>query len=258
MIYRERLSHLISYFDIKYQNFRADHNYSFFEQTSTFSNESVAKTLLSIKDQSYDYVFEYLKNHKYSNLYNAFSGSGRLIRELNSNGMIECFQNIYNIDNSINMINFEKKIFSNYHNVNCICENFLSQKAFIDYNSLLICHSGLRYVENNFVELVNKLLTFSSYNNDCIISETSISIINLFITELGRQKAHYSCYEKEVTVHRNTRLYYAFLLFNDDFHFKKDILYLSKTYNIGIPDIMIDISGFKKVKQFLIHISNVR
>ena len=258
MSYQEMLSHLIKYFDIKYQNFRVDHNYSYFEHTSTFSNETVAQTLLSIKDQSYDYVFEYLKNHKYSNLYNAFSGSGRLITELNSNGMIDCFQNIYNIDSSVNMINFEKKIFSNYHNVNCICENFLSQKIFIDYNSLLICHSGLRYVENNLIELISKLLSFSSYNNDCIISETSTSIINSFITELKRQNVQYSCYEKEVTVHRNTRIYYAYLLLNSDLSFKKNVLDLSKSFDIDISKIIIDISGFKSVKQFLIHINNER
>lgn len=172
--------------------------------------------------------------------------------------MIDCFQNIYNIDNSINMINFEKRIFSKYHNVNYICEDFLVQKALIDYNSLLICHSGLRYVENNLVKLISKLLAFCSYNNDCIISETSVNLIDLFITELNRQKIHYSCYEKDVTVHRNTRLYYAYLLLNSDLRFKNDILDLSKSFGIDISDIIIDISGFKSVKQFLIHINNDR
>lgn len=251
----ENLAQLINYFNIKYQDFRLEHNYSYFEKTSTFSDEFVAQSLLSIEDQSYDYIFEYLNNRDYLNLYNTFSGSGRLIKEIEKKSMIEHFNKIYNIDNSMNMINFEKKFFSKYKNINYICEDFIKQKPFVDYNSLMVCHSGLRYVEDQFAKLINKLSVFCSYNNDCIISETSKRIIDLFTNELDDKDIKYSYIEKNVIVHRNTKLYFAYLLLSSDLYFKRNIFDLSKSFGIDISDMIIAVSGYKKIKQYLIFIS---
>lgn len=248
----ERLRKLNHRLENYYFEFKKNYNYSFFMNEKTFKDRSVAKALLSIEDQSYDYLFDFLNKEKYRYLYNTFSGSGRLINELVKKKTIDEFECIYNIDCSIEMINFERSFFSKYVNVDYICEDFVKGNIAFEENSIVICHCGLRYAIYRLQSLVNSIEKIVSKNVKCLVSETNKQVIEEFISEINVKQIPYNFIEKIVKVQRNTKLYVAYILYDHDIQFRNDILKLSELLNLDISAIMIDVAGYKETKQYII------
>lgn len=215
-----------------------------------FNNRTTAEILLSIHDETYDYAINEIKKYpKQGVLLNIFSGSGRLIYELKRNNLLENIDTIYNIDNSIEMIEFEKHIFNDHH-IKYICKDILSMKGSkIKYN-LAICHCGIRYIKHeDYANFINILLELKENNKSkCIISEVDYRFIEEIEEILYKKDIAFKNNKKTIRMHRNTTFYLSMLCYNINNDFKNTIDELSYSLNIKQYEILKEISGYKSAE----------
>lgn len=232
--------------------------YSNILASGIFNDEDVSQALYSVNDESYKYIVKEMSSMEGFTLINLFSGSGRFIKELSNLHLAEIFDSIYNIDSSIYMINFEKKQFQGNNSIKYICEDVLNVH-FWDYKKkCIVCHCGVRYLKKQQLSaFVNKIKELLIKNSICYISETKLNLIDELINELGKYNLHCELEEKNIIVHRNTKLYVCFWLYRGDLVFKKHIDQIATQYREPYFKILTEVSGYKKCKLFVLKVYGI-
>lgn len=242
--------------DDYYKKVRNRYVYHEIIASTTFHSFDIANALYSISDESYKYVIDNIKLSNYHTLINIFSGSGRLIRDLDDLHLVDSFNAIYNVDSSIEMINFEKTKLGDIDKIRYICTDFLNMDICPSDKNLIICHCGIRYLEKKqlylFIQRIKRLLSGDSV---CYITETTKSIIDLLINGIIKLNLVYELQEENIIMHRNTKMYVAFWLYNSNEYFQSIINEISYRYNKIYYEILKEVAGYKTAKLFILKVS---
>jgi len=219
-----------------------------------FDNYTIAELLLSIDDESYSYVFDEVNALPSQGvLLNIFSGSGRLIKEIANQGMLNYFSCVYNVDSSQQMIKFEKEHFK-IDGMQFLCEDILNiSPRTIAYN-LAVCHCGIRYVEPFYYSKLVDILLESKKDRSsrCILTEIDEKFVELFMDALRRKCVKFQSKKTFVRVQRNTTLYLAYIYYKTDFYFQDIINNISFMYNKDVKAILQEIAGYKSINMSII------
>lgn len=218
-----------------------------------FAEITLAEILSEIKDESYDYVIEYILTCEDGlELLNVFSGSGRLLQELKARKILGRFSKIHCVDSSPAMIDFEKSRYKK-DNIFFYCRDVLKWHDDIQYD-VAICHCGLRYIPledyDCFVETMQKLKR--NNRSRCLLSETKYSIIEKMIDVLNKKNIPFSLRNKSIYVQRNSVLYDLFSLYKDNVNFKSVINTLMVNQQKRCSTILIELAGYKKTDMFIL------
>lgn len=228
--------------------------YTSFCHAGIFDNYAIAELLLSIDDESYTYIFdEFNELPSQGVLLNLFSGSGRLIKEIANQGILNCFSCVYNVDSSQQMIEFEKEHFK-IDGMQFLCEDILNiSPRTIAYN-LAVCHCGIRYVEPIYYSKLADILLKSKKDRTsrCILTEIDEKFVKLFMDVLIQKCIKFQSKKTFVRVQRNTTLYLAYIYYKTNLYFQDIVNNISFIHNKDVKAILQEISGYKMVNMNII------
>lgn len=220
--------------------------YDFLCKNGIFNDTAISELLLSINDESYAYLNNLNDIPEQSVLLNLFSGSGRLIRELNEKNMLRKFRIVYNLDCSAQMLEFEKRHFD-MGTMKFICKDILHVKPSDFTYDIAVFHCGLRYINTSrYTKLVDILLNLKrSDKSSCIVTEIDERFIEELSTVLQQVGITFKWEKQKVTVQRNTALYLSYIYYETNQKFQTTIDEIVWREKRSVQDILKEISGYK-------------